>query len=81
METMYKQCELTRPLLGGICRMVSWIPERIAIPGKTVRLKDIDTGEWTEGWKVLYASDPSLPEKMLLKNSRDYRKTRAASDI
>ena len=30
-DEMFKQCELTKPVDGGIARMVSWIPAKIAV--------------------------------------------------
>lgn len=81
MTDLYKQCELVKPLDGGIAKMISWIPARIAIVDQTVRLKDTETGEWTEGWKVNNVTEPPLPGKLLERWSRDYLRTRDASDI
>lgn len=81
MRDMYKQCELTKPLDGGLARMVSWIPENIAIVNATVRLKDDETGAFTEGWKVENVTEPALPLKVLSRQSRDHLRTRKASDI
>ena len=78
---MFKQCELTRPQDGGLARMVSWIPEPIATPGLRVRLKDVETGEWTDGWTVINATEPALPASVLIRQSRDYLRTRQASDV
>ena len=78
---MFKQCELTRPQDGGLARMVSWIPERIALAGAVVRLKDPETGSWTEGWTVENVTEPAVPAALLERQSRDHLRTRAASDI
>ena len=78
---MFKQCELTKPLDGGLARMVSWIPERIARAGAVVRLKDPETGDWTEGWTVQNVTEPAMPASMLERQSRDHLRTRAASDV
>jgi hypothetical protein len=81
---MYTQTRLERWTEDGTGRieMVSWIPLKIAAKGNVVRLKDTETGEWTEGWKVLdEPAAPYHPEGMLMKQSRDYKRTRIASDI
>ena len=72
----HTQCSLRSPT-GG--EMISWIPTKIAKVGNTVRLKD-DEGNWTAGWKVAktYATMPS-PD--VNERSRDYTRTREASDI
>ena len=44
MSEMYKQCELTKPMDGGLASMISWIPQRIAVVGKVVTLKDVENG-------------------------------------
>ena len=81
MSEMYKQCELTKPMDGGVARMVSWIPQKVAVAGLRVRLKDSESGQWTEGWTVENVTEPALPGKLLERQSRDYLKTRKASDI
>lgn len=80
-EKMFKRAELSRPVEDGVEKMQSWIPSDIAIVGATVRLKDNETGIWTENWKVDSATLPEVPESILVKRSRDYKKTRLASDI
>ena len=81
MEAMFIQAQLSKPVEGGTAYMTSWIPQRIAVVGATVRLKDPETGQWTEGWRVDTASGPAYPEGLLMKRSRDWTRTRAASDI
>jgi hypothetical protein len=81
MDGRFKQCELARPQNGGTARMVSWIPERIAIAGRVVRLKDAESGEWTHGWTVERVAEQALPGKLLERQSRDHLRTRQASDI
>ena len=79
---MYKQCTLTKRLDDGTAYMVSWIRAEIAVKGNVLdRLEDTDTRRIETGWTVLTATEPALPEGLLLARSRDYRKTRAASDI
>jgi len=77
---MYKQCELVKPIDGGMCRMISWIPAKIAVVDLRVRLKDGESGEWTEGWTVLNVTEPAVPAKLLERQARDHLRTRNASD-
>ena len=81
MSDRFKQCELTKCVDGGTARMVSWIPERIALHGAVVRLKDSGTGDWTAGWTVASASGPAVAGKLLERHSRDHLRTRRASDF
>ena len=80
---MYKMCELTRPVEGGVARMVSWIRAEVAVPGNVLRrLEDSDTGRVeAAGWRVEWATSPAMPEDVLVRQSRDYTRQRAASDI
>ena len=64
-QQMYKMCELTKPVDGGVARMTSWIRAEIAIPGKTLdRLEDTDTGRIEHGWTVASAALPAYPENV-----------------
>ena len=67
----YKQCILERRDNSSITRTISWIPEKFAIEGKILKLKDY--GAWTDGWKVVAAfsrTKSGLVEKMQ-HNSKD----------
>ena len=52
-DTRYRQCELTRTSDGTTRRLTSWIPKQFAAVGRTLRLRSEETGEWTDGWKVV----------------------------
>jgi hypothetical protein len=53
----YRQCLLERRNgRGKLTQLVSWIPTRFAVVGKTLKLKDKLTGEWVDGWEVINAS-------------------------
>ena len=80
---MYLQCQLSKPLEGGaVARMVSWIRQEVAIPGRVLRnLEDTDTGRIETGWRVDTATGPAMPEQLLLRQSRDYTRQRLASDV
>jgi hypothetical protein len=78
----YQMCELTKPVDGGVARMISWIRAEIAIPGRKLKgLEDTDTGVIEQGLTVESAATPAYPEELLMRQARDYRKQRAASDI
>src|SRR5687768_7134558 len=78
----YLQCQLSKPVEGGVARMVSWIRSEIAVPGNLLgALEDTDTGRIETGWRVESASGPAMPEGVLLRQSRDHRRQRQASDI
>ncbi len=76
---MYLMCELSRKVDGGIQNQVSWIPEKFAVKGKYLKLKE-DT-VWIDGWLVDSASDESLPGNILNDRSQDYKTQRKGSDI
>jgi hypothetical protein len=79
---MYQMCELTKPVEGGVARMISWIRAEIAIPGRALRgLEDSDTGRIEHGWTVESVANPPYAENVLMRDARDWRKQRGASDI
>jgi len=51
----YKQCVLRR----GSVEQTSWIPEKFAVIGKTLKLKIGD--EWDDGWVVKFVSEREFP--------------------
>jgi hypothetical protein len=48
--TQYKQCILTRKTAKGTLTEVSWLPEKFAVKGSYVKLKN--DGVWEDGWLV-----------------------------
>lgn len=50
-ESFFHQCTLECQLEAAVARVVSWIPAKFAVRGKTLKLKD--NGVWTDGWKVM----------------------------
>ena len=64
MITMYRQCLLQRD--GS--RQTSWIPEKFAILGNVIRLKDGDV--WDDGWTVVEVGSDRKPWEKIL----DHRK-------
>jgi hypothetical protein len=68
----FRQCIMSK----GATKQTAWIPLKFAVVGKSVRLKD------TEGvWNVDKVSTIEMPEVTVNARSRDYKKTRKASDI
>lgn len=50
--TKYRQCSLSRKHALGETRQVTWLPEKFAVQGKALKLKN-EAGEWEDGWLVL----------------------------
>jgi len=67
----YQQCKLNK---NGVTQ-TAWIPEKFAVKGKFLEIKD------DNGWQVEEIYDFKVSEKEILKRSRDFKKTRNASDV
>jgi hypothetical protein len=72
----YRQCLLKK----GTLVTTSWIPEKFAVLGKVLKLKD-DDGSWDNGW-VVEAVYGRLEESKLPDSHREIRKlgTRTGGD-
>lgn len=76
-ETNYIQCALER----NEWHHMAWIPEKFAIIGKFVKIKNEDE-TWQDGWKVVGVSDKIVKTAAEANaQSQLYKKTRKASDI
>lgn len=75
-EINYVQCVL----VNGASRQTAWIPQRFAVQDKFLKLKQEDDS-WQDGWQVRGLGDTHLPGSVINERSRDYKHTRAASDI
>jgi len=78
---MYAQVRLERVTPEGWRQeMVSYIPLNKAVRDAILDLKGED-GTWSRGWRV--ADDPVNPRpfESVNRHSRDYKKTRMASDV
>jgi hypothetical protein len=53
-KTSYRQCTLRRVIPTGHVTQVSYIPEKFAVVGRILKLKN-DDDTWTDGWKVIAA--------------------------
>jgi hypothetical protein len=75
----YKQCRLERREGTARVERMSWLPEKYAVAGSVVRLRD--NGTWTDGWEILSASGPAIDEKYAVNMSYAHTRQRRASDI
>jgi len=79
-QQMYRQCRLEkRRADGALLIRTSWLPEPYCAMGAILKLKNED-GTWDDGWSVVSVSEPKNG-KFVEMRSRDYLKTRKASDI
>ncbi len=62
-DVFYRQCRLVRPVAGGECAQVSWIPEPFAATGRVLKLRE--DGAWVDGWVVVGAGTTRLRGKDL----------------
>lgn len=65
----YCQCKLVRKIANGDSIITSYIPQKYAKIGKTIKLRDDMVNVWTEGWVVESVGEP-VDEDMV----PDYRK-------
>lgn len=70
-SVMYKQCLMKK----GMQTSTAWIPEKFAIVGKYLKIEKED------GWLVKEVYECAFGESVVNSNSRDYLRTRIASDI
>jgi len=77
MEYFY-QCKLEKQNGDETITLVSWIPEKGAIQGKSIRIKR-DSG-WDYGW-VVKEKGSRADEKEVEFFSREYKKWRSVTDI
>jgi hypothetical protein len=75
-----KQCELKREVDHGTVVQVAWIPDKFAIKGKKLGIKNAES-IWEEGWVVnkVFEHRINVDDLLLLQN--EYRYTRAVSDV
>jgi hypothetical protein len=79
MKDMHTQCKLSKDEDGRVVNYTAWIPDDVAVVGRTVKLKE-DDGTWSEGWRV-DERYTTLPYTVVAERSQDYKRTRKASDI
>jgi len=57
----YRQCQVQQ---NNSFQMLTWIPEKYATSGDTLRLKNA-LDNWEDGWKVIWMSKTRLAEELL----------------
>jgi len=70
------QCKLQ----NGNRFLVSWIPEKYAIRGKYLKIKDRQTDKWEDGWQVLDVG-VKMPYEFIVNRSEDHKKMKEVSDV
>ena len=60
-NTYHVQCELKK----GKSQQVSWIPEKVAIKGKFIKLKQYRHEEWDKDWEVISTGIKKLKKKII----------------
>lgn len=73
-DEFYVHCLLKKKAPDGYYYRTTWLPERFAVVGKCVKLKDID------GW-IVFKTFTREDKKTVEKNERNYLKHREATDI
>ncbi len=76
MADYHRQCLLLRERKAY---KTSWIPEKFAVKGKVLRLKD-DKGNWEDGWEVVLVYG-RMDSKTVNSRSQEYKKHRYITDI
>jgi len=79
MTDYSRQCVLINANANGGKKIkTSWIPEKFAIVGKVLKLKE--NGEWEDGWEV-FKVGTRLDSKTVNENSQLHKKHRKDCDI
>lgn len=76
-----RQCVLSKKTAAGMSETVTWLPEKFAIKGKVVKLREDADSVWDDGWVVKSVGPQRKESKEVNERSRDYTKNREASDI
>lgn len=74
-EVYYRQCQLVR----GATHQITWLPERYAVVGRYVKLKEGDV--WDDGWQVTSVGDQRQEESFVNARSQDYKNMKKMTDI
>ena len=75
MTTMYRQCQLSRQSAQSALSYVTWLPERFAIQGGLVRLREGE-GQWSAAWRVDEVGSWRISEEHMRKAERAHMKAR-----
>lgn len=81
-EEWYVQCRLTKEIAstGAVRHLVTWIPSKIALPGKRIRLQE-DDGTWTEGWLVVNRGATKISSQKAATLAHGSKKFKENTDI
>jgi len=74
-----RQCRLCKKEDGQEVSTTSWIPEKYAKVGRSIKLKN-NFNLWDYGWEVSEVFTRSMSD-MVDERSQDYKHQREASDI
>lgn len=77
-QTFYKHCVLERKVDSGHLQQQVWIPEKYAVVGLGLKLKEGD--KWQDGWKVLQVGGRA-DEQWISGVRRLWRKHRTVTDV
>lgn len=78
MTEYSRQCVLVNVGRESKKIKTSWIPEKFAVRGKILKLKE--NGEWEDGWEVVSVGS-RLDSKAVNAASQYYKKHRQGTDI
>ena len=79
MCEIYNKGDLTKPTDGGPGRMISWIPQRIAVVGKIVTLKDVANGTPKAGWPQVENVAEALLSAKIFRTPKRWRSSSACA--
>ncbi len=74
----YRQCQLVKKEEVGTRHQTSYLPERFAIQGKVLRLRNAE-GTWEDGWVVEQASEARVSEDLLPDSHQEIKWHRRAT--
>jgi hypothetical protein len=76
-NTFYRQCRLVKKTTRGERQKTSWLPEKFAVLGKALRLRQGE--EWEDGWVVTMVSESRLEDEELPGSHREIKNHRKAT--
>lgn len=78
-KSFYCQCQLRKQAGDTTLEQVSHIPEQYCTVGRVLELRN-SAGEWDDGWVVASVGERKAAD-LIEAHSRDFLKTRQASDV
>ncbi len=74
-----RQCKMERQNKDSTSVIVAWIPEKFAVKGKLIDLKE--NGEWDRGFTVVSVSEVRRTSSEAVKRSQWHKKHRKRTDV